>query len=41
MEIGWNDTDRGKTKVEEEKPAPVPSQIPYGLTWDRTRTSTV
>jgi hypothetical protein len=34
----------GKTEVLEEKLAPIPlspPQIPYGLAWDITRTSTV
>jgi hypothetical protein len=41
MELGWYDTYKGKTEVEEENPVPVPSEIPYGLAWDRTRTSAV
>jgi hypothetical protein len=44
MEHRWNVTDRGKPKYSGEKPVPVPlcpPQIPYGLTWDRTRASAV
>jgi hypothetical protein len=44
MENRWNEIDRGKPKYSGEKPVPVPlcpSQIPHGLTRDRTRASAV
>jgi hypothetical protein len=40
--VEWN--WQGKTEILRDKPVPVslcPPQIPHGLTWDRTRASTV
>jgi hypothetical protein len=44
MEQLWNKIDRGKPKNSGKKPVPVllcPTQIPHGLTQDRTWASAV